>query len=124
MLGRVVVGAAIGAGLGAAWWGVREFIASGAVCTKDNWNCLAMGLFAIPVSLVVGVLLGWFALTLLRFERPLAMAAVGMAFAAVLTLTTVWISIPASGVLAGALGFALAAPVTARHAVRHDARRG
>ncbi|MEV0679767.1 hypothetical protein AB0I60_24900 [Actinosynnema sp. NPDC050436] len=123
MLGRVLVGAGVGAALGAGWWAVREFIAAGAVCSKDNWNCLAMGLFAIPVSLVVGVLLGWFALTLLRVARPLGMAAVGMAFAAVLTLTTVWISIPASGVLAGALGFALAAPVTARRPVGHNAGR-
>ncbi|CCH27878.1 hypothetical protein ABZ816_06585 [Actinosynnema sp. NPDC047251] len=123
MLGRVVAGAVVGAALGAAWWGVREFIAAGAVCSKDEWNCLAMGLFAIPVSLVVGVLLGWFVLALLRVQRPLGMAAVGMTFAAVLTLTTVWISIPASGVLAGALGFVLAAPVTARHPVGDNAGR-
>ncbi|MBB5956501.1 hypothetical protein FHS29_003087 [Saccharothrix tamanrassetensis] len=123
MLGRIVVGAAVGAGLGAAWWALREFIAAGAVCSKEDWDCLAVGLFAIPVSLVVGVLLAWAVLGAARVQRPLGMAAVGMFFAAVLTLTTVWISVPAGGVLAGAIGFALAAPVTARHSVSQTAGR-
>lgn len=118
-----MVGAAVGAGLGAAWWALREFIAAGAVCSKEDWDCLAVGLFAIPVSLVVGVLLAWAVLGAARVQRPLGMAAVGMFFAAVLTLTTVWISVPAGGVLAGAIGFALAAPVTARHSVSQTAGR-
>lgn len=123
MLGRVVVGAALGAGAGAAWWGLRELIASGAICSKDDWDCLAMGLFAMPISMVVGVLLGWVVLRAARQERPLGFAAVGVTFTAVLTLLTIWVSVPAGSVLAGALGFALAAPVTARHPVGHTSAR-
>lgn len=124
MVGRVVVGAAMGAGLGAAWWGLRELIASGAVCSKDDWDCLGMGLVAIPVSLVVGVLLAWLVLAAARQERPLGFAAVGVTFTAVLTLLTVWVTIPAGAVVAGVVGFVLAAPVTARHPVGHTATRG
>ena len=123
MLGRVVVGAALGAGLGAAWWGLRELIASGAICSKDDWDCLAMGLFAMPISLVVGVLIGWIVLKAARQDRPLGFAAVGVTFTAVLTLLTVWVSVPAGGLAAGVIGFVLAAPVTARHAVGHTAAR-
>jgi hypothetical protein len=123
MVGRALVGALVGAALGAGWWGVREGIASGAVCSKDDWDCLAMGLFAIPISLIVGVLLAWLLFRALRVERALSMAAVGMAFAAALTLMTVWVAFPASGVVAGALGFLLAAPVTAPRVVSHTAAR-
>ncbi|MEJ2853844.1 MULTISPECIES: hypothetical protein [unclassified Saccharothrix] len=120
----MLIGALVGAGLGAASWGVRELIAAGAVCSKEDWNCLAMGLFSIPITLVVGVLLAWAVFRVLGVERALGMAAVGMFFAAVLTLLTVWISVPAGGVWAGALGFVLAAPVTARHPVGQTAGRG
>jgi hypothetical protein len=123
MLARMLIGALVGAGLGAAWWGVRELIAAGAVCSKDDWNCLAMGLFSIPITLVVGVLLAWALFRLAGVERALGMAAVGMFFAAVLTLLTVWVSVPAGGVVAGALGFVLAALVTARHRVGQTAGR-
>ncbi|WP_309111828.1 hypothetical protein [Saccharothrix sp.] len=123
MLARMLIGALVGAGLGAAWWGVRELIAAGAVCSKEDWNCLAMGLFSIPIMLVVGVLVAWAVFRLVGVERALGMAAVGVFFASVLTLTTVWVSVPAGGVLAGALGFALAAPVTARHRVGQTAGR-
>lgn len=119
----MLIGALVGAGLGAAWWGVRELIAAGAVCSKDDWNCLAMGLFSIPITLVVGVLLAWAVFRLAGVERALGMAAVGMFFAAVLTLLTVWVSVPAGGVVAGAMGFVLAAPVTARHRVGQTAGR-
>jgi ABC-type sulfate transport system permease subunit len=114
VLGRLVVGAALGAGLGAAWWGLRELIASGAVCSTDDWDCLALGLIAMPVSLVVGVLLAWIVLKAARQGRPLGYAAVGVTFTAVLTLLTVWVSVPAGSVAAGVIGFVLAAPVTAR----------
>ncbi|MFD1146422.1 hypothetical protein [Saccharothrix hoggarensis] len=123
MLGRVVVGAVLGAVLGATWWGVRELIASGAVCSKDDWDCLAMGLFAMPVSLVVGLLVAWVVLRAARQDRPLGYAAVGVTFTAVLTLLTVWVSVPAGSVWAGVIGFVLAAPVTARHPVGHTAAR-
>lgn len=123
MVGRAVVGAALGAGLGAAWWGLRELIASGAVCSKENWDCLAVGLFAIPVSLLAGVLLAWLVLAAAHQQRPLGFAAVGVTFTAVLTLLTVWVSVPAGGLLAGAVGFVLAAPVTARHPVGDTAAR-
>ncbi|MBP2340547.1 hypothetical protein JOF41_006725 [Saccharothrix coeruleofusca] len=123
MLARVIVGAALGAGLGAAWWGLREFIASGAACSKDDWDCLGLGLLAIPVSLVVGVLVGWVVLAAAKVERPLGMAAVGTAFTAVLTLLTIWFPVTSGSVLTGALGFALAAPVTARHPAVRAARR-
>ncbi|MEU5695730.1 hypothetical protein [Actinosynnema sp. NPDC020468] len=119
----MVVGTALGAALGAAWWGLREFIASGRICSKDDWDCLAMALFAIPVSLLVGLVVAWVVLWAARVERPLGMAAVGVVFTAVLTLLTVWVSVPASAVLAGALGFMLAAPVTARHPVGQTAAR-
>lgn len=123
MLGRLVVGAALGAGLGAAWWGLRELIASGAVCSTDDWDCLAMGLIAMPVSLVVAVLLAWIVLKAARQDRPLGYAAVGVTFTAALTLLTVWVSVPAGSVAAGVIGFVLAAPVTARHPVGHTAAR-
>ncbi|WP_447005443.1 hypothetical protein ACRAKI_02595 [Saccharothrix isguenensis] len=123
MLGRVVVGAALGAGSGAAWWGLRELIASGAICSKDDWDCLAMGLFAMPISMVVGVLVGWAVLKAAHQERPLGFATVGVTFTAVLTLLTIWVSVPAGAVLAGVIGFVLAAPVTARHPVGHTSAR-
>ncbi|MEU4446317.1 hypothetical protein AB0K14_04050 [Actinosynnema sp. NPDC050801] len=123
MLGRLVVGAALGAGLGAAWWGLREFIASGTVCSTDDWDCLALGLLAMPISLVVGVLLSWVVLKAARQDRALGFAAVGVTFTAALTLLTVWVSVPAGAVAAGAIGFVLAAPVTARHPVSHTAAR-
>ncbi|GAB2988630.1 hypothetical protein [Saccharothrix stipae] len=123
MLGRLVVGAALGAGLGAAWWGLREFIASGTVCSTDDWDCLALGLLAMPISLVVGVLLSWVVLKAARQDRALGFAAVGVTFTAALTLLTVWVSVPAGSVAAGVLGFVLAAPVTARHPVSHTAAR-
>ncbi|WP_248782398.1 hypothetical protein [Saccharothrix syringae] len=117
-MGRLVVGVLVGALLGAGWWGVREFIAAGVVCSKDDWDCLGLGLVSIPVSLAVGVLVGWLLFLLLRQERPLGFSAVGVTFAAVLSLLTVWVNVPAGAVVAGALGFALASPVTARHPVR------
>ncbi|MFI9010430.1 hypothetical protein ACIGNX_24655 [Actinosynnema sp. NPDC053489] len=123
MLGRLVSGAALGAVLGAAWWGLREFIASGAVCSTDDWDCLALGLLAMPVSLVVGILIAWPVLRAAHQDRPLGFAAVGVTFTAVLTLLTVWVSIPAGSVAAGAIGFVLAAPVTARHPVGHTSAR-
>ncbi|ONI90486.1 hypothetical protein ALI22I_12175 [Saccharothrix sp. ALI-22-I] len=123
MLGRLVVGAALGAGLGAAWWGLRELIASGAVCSTDDWDCLALGLIAMPISLVVGVLLAWIVLKAARQDRPLGFAAVGVTFTAALTLLTVWVSVPAGSLAAGVIGFVLAAPVTARHPVSHTAAR-
>jgi hypothetical protein len=123
MLGRLVVGAALGAGLGAAWWGLREFIASGTVCSTDDWDCLALGLLAMPISLVVGVLLSWVVLKAARQDRALGFAAVGVTFTAALTLLTVWVSVPAGAVAAGVIGFVLAAPVTARHPVSHTAAR-
>jgi hypothetical protein len=123
MLGRVVAGAVLGAGLGAAWWGLRELIASGTVCSTDDWDCLAMGLFAMPISLVVALLIGWGVLAAAHQDRPLGYAVVGVTFTAALTLLTVWVSVPAGSVVAGVIGFVLAAPVTARHPVGHTAAR-
>ncbi|QQQ76932.1 hypothetical protein IOD16_39350 [Saccharothrix sp. 6-C] len=123
MLGRLVVGAVLGAGLGAAWWGLRELIASGRVCSTEDWDCLAMGLFAMPISMVAGVLVAWVVLRAAHQDRPLGYAAVGVTFTAILTLLTVWVSIPAGSVAAGVLGFVLAAPVTAKHPVGHTSAR-
>lgn len=123
MLGRLVTGAVVGAALGAAWLGLREFIASGAVCSTDDWDCLALGLVSMPLSLIVGLLLAWAVLRLAHQDRPLGFAAVGVTFTAALTLLTVWVSIPAGSVAAGLIGFVLAAPVTARHPVSHTAAR-
>lgn len=124
MVGRLVIGALVGVLVGAVWWGLREFIAAGVVCSTDDWDCLGLGLVSIPVGLVLGVLLAWLLLVATRQARPLGFAAVGVTFTAVLTLTTVWVQVPGGGLLAGALGFALAAPVTARHPVGHTAGRG
>ena len=129
MLGRLVVGAAVGAALGAAWLALREFIASGTICSTEDWDCLALGLFAMPISLIVGVLLSWLILKSARQTRPLGFATVGVTFTAALTLLTVWISIPAGSIAAGVIGFVLAAPVTARrpvtarHPVSHTSAR-
>lgn len=123
MLGRLVVGAVLGAALGAAWLGLREFIASGRICSTEDWDCLAMGLIAMPVSLVVGVLASWAVLKAAHQDRALGYATVGVTFTAVLTLLTVWVSVPAGSVAAGVIGFVLAAPVTARHPVSHTAAR-
>jgi hypothetical protein len=82
-----------------------------------------MGLIAMPVSLVVGVLLAWAVLKAAHQDRPLGFAAVGVTFTAALTLLTVWVSVPAGSVVAGVVGFVLAAPVTARHPVGHTAAR-
>ncbi|WP_367132821.1 hypothetical protein [Saccharothrix sp. HUAS TT1] len=123
MLGRLVVGAVLGSALGAAWWGLREFIASGTICSTDDWDCLAMGLFAMPISLIIGVLIAWLVIKAAHQSRPLGYAIVGVTFTAALTLLTVWVSIPAGSVAAGLLGFVLAAPVTARHPVSHTAAR-
>ncbi|MFE2750832.1 hypothetical protein ACFXGA_02390 [Actinosynnema sp. NPDC059335] len=123
MLGRLVTGAAVGAALGAAWLGLREFIASGTICSTDDWDCLALGLVSMPISLIVGLLLAWAVLRAAHQDRPLGFAAVGVTFTAALTLLTVWVSIPAGSVAAGLIGFVLAAPVTARHPVSHTAAR-
>jgi hypothetical protein len=124
MLGRLVVGAFLGAALGAAWLGLRELIASGTICSTDDWDCLAMGLFAMPISLVIGVLISWAVLKAAHQDRALGYATVGVTFTAVLTLLTVWVSIPAGSITAGVIGFVLAAPVTARHPVSHTSARG
>ncbi|MFC6093265.1 hypothetical protein Q5530_25045 [Saccharothrix sp. BKS2] len=123
MVRRLIIGVLVGVLVGAAWWGLREFIAAGVVCSTEDWDCLGLGLVSIPVGLVLGVLGAWLLFVATRRERPLGFAACGVAFTAVLTLTTVWVQVPAGGLLAGALGFALAAPVTARHPVGHTAGR-
>ncbi|ACU34483.1 hypothetical protein KCV87_17955 [Actinosynnema pretiosum subsp. pretiosum] len=124
MLGRVVVGAALGAGLGAAWMWLRDRIVSGRVCTQEDWGCLELYLVMIPVGLVAAVLISWAVFAAAHVGRPLGTAAVSVAFAAALALLTVWFEIPGDVLLTSAVGFVLASPVTARRPVVHTAARG
>lgn len=48
--------------LGLAWWGMFELIASGAVCTFDDWGCLSTFVTSVPIFAVVAAVAGGFAL--------------------------------------------------------------
>jgi hypothetical protein len=59
----------VGALLGLAWWGVFELIASGAVCSFDDWGCLGTFVMTVPVFAVVAAVLGGIALRSLSVSR-------------------------------------------------------
>lgn len=59
----------MGALLGLAWWGVFELIASGAVCSFDDWGCLGTFVMTVPVFAVVAAVLGGIALRSLSVSR-------------------------------------------------------
>lgn len=67
---RVALAAGVGALLGLAWWGVFELIASGAVCSFEDWGCLGAAVKTMPVFTAVAAFLGWFALRSLGVSRP------------------------------------------------------
>jgi hypothetical protein len=66
---RVALAAGVGALLGLAWWGVFELIASGAVCSFEDWGCLGTFVMTVPVFAVVAAVLGWIALRSLGVSR-------------------------------------------------------
>ncbi len=120
---RIGIGAGIGALLGALWWGVRELIASGAVCSTDDFDCLGVGVISMPVAVVVGGLLAWLAYRALHEERPAAAAIIGVVLAALFMILTVWIAVPAGAIVTGALGFAIGAAVTGTRRVSETSAR-
>jgi hypothetical protein len=120
---RIAIGAVVGAVLGAVWWGVWELISSGAVCSKDDWQCLGMGLISIPVGMVIGAVVSWAALRALGFAKPVLVAVIGILLASFLMLLTVWAPVTAGQVIAGAIGFAVAAAVTQTRSVSQTAAR-
>jgi hypothetical protein len=120
---RIALGAATGALLGALWWGVRELIASGAVCSTDDFDCLGVGVIAMPVAVVVGGVLAWLAYQALRLDRPATAAATGVVLTAIFLVLTIWIAVPAGAIVTGALGFAIGAAVTGTRRVSDTAAR-
>ncbi len=93
---RVALAAGVGALLGLAWWGVFGLIASGTVCTKDDYGCLGTAVMTVPIFAVVASVLGWLVL------RALGVARAG------------WLAVPATlvavaGIVFFALGFFWAA---------------
>jgi hypothetical protein len=120
---RLAIGAGIGALLGALWWGIRELIASGAVCSTDDFQCLGVGVIAMPVAAVLGGLLAWLALRSLHLDRPALAAAIGVVLTALFMILTVWIAVPAGAIVTGALGFAIGAAVTGTRRVSETAAR-
>ncbi|WP_439663029.1 hypothetical protein ACSHWB_17230 [Lentzea sp. HUAS TT2] len=66
---RVALAAGVGALLGLAWWGMFELLASGAVCSKDEWGCLGAFVTSVPIFAVVGSVAGGLALRSLKVSR-------------------------------------------------------
>ncbi|KOV89760.1 hypothetical protein ADL03_02980 [Nocardia sp. NRRL S-836] len=102
----------MGAFLGLVWWGVFGLIASGAVCTKDDYGCLGTAVVTVPVFAVVAAVAGWLVLRALKVSRagPLAVPATLMAVAAIVffVLGHFWAAVPIFTAL-----YALAAVLTA-----------
>lgn len=117
------VGILLGALLGGAWWALLKLISSGTVCSIEDWQCLGVGLIAMPVSMVVGGLVTWILLRAAGFPRPLGTAVVGVMLTALFTFLNIWVSLTAGEVVAGAIGFAVATAVTATSPVRNTAVR-
>ncbi|ANZ36578.1 hypothetical protein BBK82_11390 [Lentzea guizhouensis] len=100
----------MGALLGLVWWGVFGLIASGAVCTKDDYGCLGTAVMTVPIFTVVAAVAGWLALRAAKVPRPwLAVPATLMAVATTVffALGYFWAAVPIFAVL-----YALAAVVT------------
>ncbi|WP_143139010.1 hypothetical protein [Lentzea waywayandensis] len=85
---RVALAAGVGALLGLAWWGMFELLASGAVCSKDDWGCLGAFVIATPVFAVAGAVVGGIALRSLSVSRAwlVAVPATLMAVVAMILL--------------------------------------
>lgn len=110
---RVALAAGVGALLGLAWWGVFEFIGSGAICTKEDWGCLRAAVIALPIFTVVATVAGWLALRALGVSRAgwLALPATLMAVMALLFLAA---GLPYLAFLIFAALYALGAVLTAQ----------
>lgn len=109
---RVALAAGVGALLGLAWWGMFELLASGAVCSKDDWGCLGAFVTAVPVFAVAGSVLGGFALRSLSVSRAwlVAVPATLMAVVAMVLL----LGLPYLGFGVFAALYALIAVLTSR----------
>ncbi len=107
---RVALAAGVGALLGLAWWGMFELIASGAVCTFDDWGCLGTFVTAVPVFAVVAAVLGGVALRSLGESRAwlVAVPATLMAVVAMVFL----LAVPWTGFAVFAALYALIAVLT------------
>jgi hypothetical protein len=120
---RSATGAGIGAVLGALWWGVRELIASGTVCSTDDFDCLGVGVIAMPTAAVLGGVLAWLALRALHEPRPVLAAITGTVLTTLFMILTIWLAVPAGAIVTGALGFAIGAAVTGTRRVSETAAR-
>jgi hypothetical protein len=100
----------VGALLGLAWWGVFELIASGAVCSFEDWGCLGAFVTTVPVFAVVASVLGGFALSSAKVSRAwlVAVPATLMAVVAMVFL----LAVPFLGFLVFAGLYALIAVLT------------
>lgn len=107
---RVALAAGVGALLGLAWWGVFELIASGAVCSFEDWGCLGTFVMTVPVFAVVAAVLGGFALSSAKVSRAwlVAVPATLMAVVAMVFL----LAVPFLGFLVFAGLYALIAVLT------------
>ena len=120
---RTAIVAGTGALLGALWWGTRELIASGAVCSTDDFDCLGIGLISMPIAVVLGTLLAWLAFRSLDLTKPAPAAITGSVLTTIFMILTIWIAVPAGAIVTGALGFAIGAAVTGTRRVSETATR-
>ena len=120
---RTAIGAGTGALLGALWWGTREIIASGAVCSTDDFDCLGVGLISMPIAVVLGTLLAWLAFKSLDLTSPAPAAITGSVLTTIFMILTICIAVPAGAIVTGALGFAIGTAVTGTRRVSETATR-
>ena len=109
---RVALAAGVGALLGLAWWGVFELIASGAVCSFEDWGCLGTAVMTMPVFTVVAAVLGWLALRAMDVPRA-GLLALPATLMAVVTMVFVALGLPWLAFLVFAALYALTAVLTA-----------
>ena len=133
MIGRMrtVAAASVGALCGAGWFASLE-PSSEFVCRTDGSDsglaCLfPLFLVVTPVLVIVWAVVGWGLLRLVRFSPAWPTAGAGTAGAAVLLAVIVFVPVqlPAESAIfvvaiAAAVGYALAAEVTARYGGRRD----
>jgi hypothetical protein len=114
---RCAIAAGIGAGLGLVWWVLIQLISAGLVCSKETWSCLGWAVFAVPVAVIVGGIVGWLVLRAVELSRSWLVALVGTAGAAAflylarLVWPSGWVFLVVVLVTAGA--YALGALITA-----------
>jgi hypothetical protein len=109
---RVALAAGVGALLGLVWWGVFELIASGAVCSFEDWGCLGTAVMAVPVFTVVAAVLGWIVLRSLGVSRA-GLVAVPATLMAVVAMVLVATGLPWLAFLIFSALYALIAVLTA-----------